>query len=85
MYLGETFACYVVIQNESPVGVTNVSVKVDLQTTTQKFTLADNRTMSLMKTGDTIDIIMHHEIKEMGKHMLVGLLIVLHKDRTGFN
>ncbi|OXA50121.1 Trafficking protein particle complex subunit 13 [Folsomia candida] len=60
MYLGETFTCYVVIQNESPVGVTNVSVR--------------NRTMSLMKTGDTIDLIMNHEIKEMGKHMLICTL-----------
>jgi hypothetical protein len=74
MYLGETFTCYVVIQNESPVGVTNVSVRVDLQTSSQKFSLTDNKTMSLMKTGDTIDIIMNHEIKEMGKHMLICTL-----------
>lgn len=30
--------------------------------------------MSLMKTGDTIDLIMNHEIKEMGKHMLVEIV-----------
>jgi hypothetical protein len=35
--------------------------------------------MSLMKTGDTIDILMHHEIKEMGKHMSVYAIFGLLK------
>lgn len=30
--------------------------------------------MPVMKTGDTIDIVMHHEVKEMGKHMYANLL-----------
>ncbi|ODM93596.1 Trafficking protein particle complex subunit 13 [Orchesella cincta] len=71
IYLGETFSSYVCIQNESPVPVTNAVVKIELQTSTQKFILADNRSLPLMKTGDTIDIVMHHEVKEMGKHMLI--------------
>ncbi|ODM91887.1 Trafficking protein particle complex subunit 13, partial [Orchesella cincta] len=59
IYLGETFSSYVCIQNESPVPVTNAVVKIELQTSTQKFILADNRSLPLMKTGDTIDIVMH--------------------------
>jgi len=74
MYLGETFSSYVCIQNESSILVTNVSVKIELQTATQKFTISDQKTMSMMKTGDTIDIVMHHEVKEMGKHMLICTL-----------
>ncbi|CAG7834269.1 unnamed protein product [Allacma fusca] len=74
MYLGETFSSYVCIQNESPTVVTNVSCKVELQTNTQKFVLSDDRTMSEIKTGSTLDIVMHHEVKEMGKHMLICTL-----------
>jgi len=46
-------------------------VKIELQTSSQKFILADNRSLPVMKTNDTIDIVMHHEVKEMGKHMLI--------------
>jgi len=74
MYLGETFSCYVVVQNESPIAVTAVNCKVELQTQTQKFVLADNKNLDEMKGGITIDIIMNHEVKEMGKHMLIVTL-----------
>jgi len=40
-----------------------------LQTSSQKFNLADNKMLPEMKTGDTIDLVMSHEVKEMGKHM----------------
>lgn len=43
--------------------------QVELQTNTQKFVLSDDKRMNEMKTGSTMDIVMHHEVKEMGKHM----------------
>jgi trafficking protein particle complex subunit 13 len=68
MYLGETFHCYVVIHNESPLLVTNVTVKIELQTTSQKFILAESKS-NMLKTSETLDVIMSHEVKEMGRHM----------------
>ena len=36
--------------------------------------LADKRFVEHLKPDQTIDIVMHHEVKEMGKHMLIVTL-----------
>eukprot|EP00842_Homolaphlyctis_polyrhiza_P006583 jgi/Hompol1/6926/HPOL_002118-RA len=41
IYLGETFSSYLCVNNESSTAVLDVAFKAELQTTTQRFTLAD--------------------------------------------
>ncbi|KAJ3088713.1 hypothetical protein HK102_008116 [Quaeritorhiza haematococci] len=44
IYLGETFSSYLCVNNESSSSVQNVGIKVELQTSSQRFTLADTVT-----------------------------------------
>ncbi|KAJ3396508.1 hypothetical protein HDV05_003159, partial [Chytridiales sp. JEL 0842] len=75
IYLGETFTSYLCVNNESKTGVQNVGVKAELQTSTQRFTLADtlsgpSNSASLLPT-QSAEFLIHHEIKELGIHILV--------------
>ncbi|KAJ3181818.1 hypothetical protein HK101_009915 [Irineochytrium annulatum] len=45
IYLGETFSSYLCINNESGAAVEEVSIKAELQTSSQRFTLADTLTV----------------------------------------
>lgn len=46
IYLGETFSSYICINNESQLAIQNVGIKAELQTSTQRFTLADTSSSS---------------------------------------
>jgi hypothetical protein len=97
IYLGETFSSYLCINNESSIAVQAVGIKAELQTSSQRFTLADtltpntsdapspavptaasaggissvpSSTTSLLPT-QSAEFLIHHEIKELGIHILV--------------
>jgi hypothetical protein len=82
IYLGETFDCYLSIINDSSITAKDVALKAELQTQTQRFTLADSISLGEEKginridqvplmPKQTLDFILHHEIKEIGIHILV--------------
>jgi hypothetical protein len=90
IYLGETFSSYLCVNNDSLTSVQNVAFKAELQTASQRFTLADtigtaspvnsNANLSPRRTSisdvsllprQSSEFILHHEIKELGIHILV--------------
>lgn len=70
--LGETFSSCLSVNNEAGVDVSSVLLKIEMQTATTKIGLAEIRpgTDGVLKAGDTIESIVHHEIKELGQHVL---------------
>ncbi|TPX58516.1 hypothetical protein PhCBS80983_g03082 [Powellomyces hirtus] len=91
IYLGETFSSYLCVNNESLAAAQEVGIKAELQTGSQRFTLADTLTstprgssnshMSDNPAGaptrvpllptQSAEFVIHHEIKELGVHILV--------------
>ena len=73
IYLGETFSCFVAVNNESAQKIVDVSVKAELQTTSQRFALSDSNSHSLdsMNPNQSHEFVLDHEIKELGIHILV--------------
>lgn len=68
IYLGESFLCYIFVHNDSTHLAEKVQVKADLQTTAQKISLYD-ATLPEINSEQTIDLVIHHEVKEIGIHM----------------
>lgn len=67
--LGETFSSCLAVNNETPKIVEGVALRVEMQTATTKTMLAeyaDNR----LAAGDILETVVHHEIKELGQHVL---------------
>ncbi|CEP14942.1 hypothetical protein [Parasitella parasitica] len=73
IYLGENFSTFISINNESPFSVQQVGVKIELQTSSQRFVLSDTSTTphTALETQATYDKTISHEIKELGVHILV--------------
>ncbi|XP_076650848.1 trafficking protein particle complex subunit 13 isoform X1 [Halictus rubicundus] len=72
IYLGEMFSSYLCVHNGSGQFVENVSVKADLQTSTQTIPLSGNSGETKNLPPDaTVDEVIHHEVKEIGTHILV--------------
>lgn len=73
IYLGENFSTFISINNESPFSVHQVGVKIELQTSSQRFVLSDTTgtPYNTLDTRATHDITVAHEIKELGVHILV--------------
>ena len=71
MQLGETFSGALAVNNESAATVDGVILRVEMQTATSKVLLAEigGPTLSLV-AADTIEAMVHHEIKELGQHVL---------------
>ncbi|KAI9509963.1 DUF974-domain-containing protein [Russula earlei] len=69
--LGETFSSAVAVNNESAAMVDSVSLRVEMQTATSKVVLVEmgGPTLGLV-AGDTLETAVHHEIKELGQHVL---------------
>jgi hypothetical protein len=69
--LGETFSGALAVNNETAAMVDCVNLRVEMQTATSKLLLADigGPTLSLV-AGDTLEATVHHEIKELGQHVL---------------
>ena len=60
------------MNNEAGVDVSGVQLTVEIQTATTKVPLAEFSAGSngVLKGGDTLEAIVHHEIKELGQHVL---------------
>lgn len=69
IYLGETFSSYICVYSETEQVVNNICVKVDLQTSSQRLPLSMNTPTSHLKPDETVNIVIHHEVKEIGTHM----------------
>ncbi|KAJ7756813.1 hypothetical protein DFH07DRAFT_742457 [Mycena maculata] len=69
--LGETFSSCLCVNNEAQVAIDAVSMKVEMQTVTAKIMLAEfGGTDTNLAIGDTLENVVHHEIKELGQHVL---------------
>ncbi|KDR14425.1 trafficking protein particle complex subunit 13 isoform X2 [Zootermopsis nevadensis] len=74
IYLGETFSSYICVHNDSNEIAKHVSVKADLQTTSHRIPLSGHQIESVtaeLHPQDTVDDVIHHEVKEVGTHILV--------------
>ncbi|KAJ8786290.1 hypothetical protein J1605_006265 [Eschrichtius robustus] len=86
IFLGETFSSYISVHNDSNQVVKDILVKVsnqshldfilsfkaDLQTSSQRLNLsASNAAVAELKPDCCIDDVIHHEVKEIGTHILV--------------
>ncbi|KAJ0057178.1 hypothetical protein NL108_002111, partial [Boleophthalmus pectinirostris] len=72
IFLGETFSSYISVHNDSNQVVKDILVKADLQTSSQRLNLsASNSTVAELKPECCIDDVIHHEVKEIGTHILV--------------
>ncbi|KAF7338619.1 hypothetical protein MVEN_02088200 [Mycena venus] len=69
--LGETFSSCLCVNNEAQVEVEAVAMKVEMQTATSKVLLAEFGGLeTTLSVGDTLENVVHHEIKELGQHVL---------------
>ncbi len=72
-FIGEIFTSYIIISNVSAYDVTDVKIKVELQTANQRETLLqiDAGPMSAQGSSslDSHDYLVQHEVKEKGTHM----------------
>lgn len=71
IFLGETFSSYISVHNESNAPVKDVTIKSELQTSSQRVTLSDPSPQNTVDSGVSIDTVVHHEVKELGVHILV--------------
>uniref|UniRef100_A0A7D9NKA0 Trafficking protein particle complex subunit 13 n=1 Tax=Xenopus tropicalis TaxID=8364 RepID=A0A7D9NKA0_XENTR len=72
IFLGETFSSYISVHNDSNQVVKDIQVKADLQTSSQRLNLsASTAVVSELKPDSCIDDVIHHEVKEIGTHILV--------------
>ncbi|KAJ7090197.1 hypothetical protein B0H15DRAFT_837467 [Mycena belliarum] len=69
--LGETFSSCLCVNNEAQVEIEAVTMKVEMQTVTSKVMLAEfGGSDTKLAIGDTLERVVHHEIKELGQHVL---------------
>ncbi|CAH1772495.1 unnamed protein product [Owenia fusiformis] len=73
IFLGEMFSSYISVHNDSSQECKDIVVKADLQTSSQRLTLSTGGTDTAKELGpdQSIDDIIHHEVKELGTHILV--------------
>uniref|UniRef100_A0A7N6A5G0 Trafficking protein particle complex subunit 13 n=1 Tax=Anabas testudineus TaxID=64144 RepID=A0A7N6A5G0_ANATE len=72
IFLGETFSSYISVHNDGNQIVKDILVKADLQTSSQRLNLsASNSAVAELKPECCIDDVIHHEVKEIGTHILV--------------
>uniref|UniRef100_A0A8C7A5M3 Trafficking protein particle complex subunit 13 n=1 Tax=Nothoprocta perdicaria TaxID=30464 RepID=A0A8C7A5M3_NOTPE len=72
IFLGETFSSYISVHNDSNQIVKDILVKADLQTSSQRLNLsASSAAVTELKPDCCIDDVIHHEVKEIGTHILV--------------
>ena len=74
IYLGETFSSYICVHNCTTHSVNSVSVKCDLQSNNNRVSLAihlNKPTPLTLNKDETLDDVIHYEVKEIGTHILV--------------
>lgn len=72
LYIGETFTSYICLHNQSQFRVKQLSIKVELQTTSQKIGLrfkSQVEGLEDFEPDQTFDGIVEHDVKELGSHM----------------
>nr|CAG8512124.1 15117_t:CDS:2 [Entrophospora candida] len=76
IYLGATFNSHFIISNDSFQYARDISIKVELQTNSQRLLLIDTSTspVSLLDPKKSCEFIIKHEIKELGIHNLTSLI-----------
>lgn len=69
--LGETFSSCLSVNSEATIDIGGATLRVEMQTATTKTLLAEFGGPDFqLAAGDTIERIVHHEIKELGQHVL---------------
>ena len=85
IYLGETFSCYISLCNISRVELSQVGLKVEVQTQLQRETLADSsvsgEAVKQFASQQTLDKIIEYDLKDVGIHILI--CSALYTDRAG--
>ncbi|KAK7866040.1 hypothetical protein R5R35_008552 [Gryllus longicercus] len=73
IYLGETFSSCICVHNDSNQIAKHVSLKADLQTSTQRLLLSSTSEPQTVELHpqQTLDDVIHHEVTEVGVHILV--------------
>ncbi|VDH91879.1 trafficking protein particle complex subunit 13 [Mytilus galloprovincialis] len=73
IFLGETFSSYISVHNDSMHTCKEIVLKVDLQTSSQRLMLSGANSDPVGELGPdhSIDDVIHHEVKELGTHILV--------------
>lgn len=74
--LGETFSSCLAVSNEVGEDISGVHLTVEIQTATTKVLLAELSAGpdGVLQGGDTLEAIVHHEIKELGQHVLACMV-----------
>ena len=85
IYLGETFSCYISLCNAAQIKLTNVGLKVEVQTQLTRETLSDSSTpeasIASFAPQQTLDRIIRYELKDVGIHILI--CSALYADASG--
>ena len=85
IYLGETFSCYISLCNISRMELSQVGLKVEVQTQLQRETLADSsvsgEAVKQFASQQTLDKIIEYDLKDVGIHILI--CSALYTDRAG--
>ncbi|KAG1730591.1 DUF974-domain-containing protein [Suillus lakei] len=69
--LGETFSSCICINNETNIDIEGVSVRVEIQTANSKILVAELGGPGFkLAVGDSLEYVAHHEVKELGHHVL---------------
>ncbi|KAI5983765.1 DUF974-domain-containing protein [Pisolithus albus] len=70
--LGETFSSCLCVNNEANTDIEGVNIKVEMQTANSKVLLAEVGAAVRRKlvVGDVLEVVVHHEVKELGQHVL---------------
>lgn len=69
--LGETFSSCLCINNDTELDIQLAQMKVEMQTVTSKVVLYEMEgQVREVKGGDSLEFVVHHEIKELGQHVL---------------
>lgn len=76
--LGETFASIITVNNDSyhpGIDISSVQLKVEMQTSTAKVAIGGTGgDATALRPATFVETIVHHEIKELGQHVLACTL-----------
>src|SRR6266498_3104626 len=66
IYLGATFDSYLIVNNDSTLVARDISIKAELQTSSQRLQLADTNSKPIptVEPHETCEFVIRHEIKE---------------------
>ena len=69
--LGETFSGCLSVNDEASIDIEGVTLRVEMQSATTKNILGEyGGSNHRLATGDTMECVVNHEIKELGQHVL---------------